>query len=183
MKKFLLALTVLSLLAGCSESTPVVETPTEETSQKVMAPQPFYITALYMENDAYTMNQTFVNWLSESEGSCRTNGEVTYEGSSIPECNPNGFLLMEGDVGLISQNIPVETKVYVKNLGTVLALDSTEMDEEGNFEITLEELMTAFEDNPEFFEVTPFEVEFGTVVVDGQEMSDQISAINEIYIP
>lgn len=190
MKKIILALSLLTLLAGCEE--PVANTTPgdvedeahfEETSQKVMEPQPFYITALYRENETYTMEQTPVMWLSEAEGTCRNYSEYLEEESSTPSCNPNGFLLVESDVRLISQDIQAETKVYIKNLASMLGLDSTEADQEGNYEITLEELVAAFEEYPDFFAVTPFELEFGTVTVDGIEMSDQITAIKEIYIP
>ena len=104
MKKFLLALSLVTLLAGCE--SPVTNTTPgdvedeahfEETSEKVMAPQPFYITDLSMDEDGdYLLTQNPVRWLSEEEGTCRTNGSPAGEDAALPECNPNGFLIIEG---------------------------------------------------------------------------------------
>lgn len=193
MKKILLTLTVLTLLAGCEESAPVVETPieepTEETSQKVMAPQPFYIISVTTDGrmaGGNEINTDPVAWLSMTDGTCLTRSPDT-EGKSeeelgMPVCNPNGFLIInESSDDTAGYMIADDTPVYVQNLATVLGMDfaGTEV---GTL-ITFEQLTKAFEENPEFFETTPFIFEFGTVTVDGLEMSDQVSAIKEIYIP
>lgn len=180
MKKFLLALSLITLLAGCEE--PVVNsTPGDPAVEKVFAPQMFYIADLGIsEEGGYLLTQNIVTWLSESEGTCQTNGDVTDENSTIPMCNPNGFLIVKGDVRM-QVVVPAETPVYVRNAANIMGLETAE--EDGSYKTTLADLQTAMVENPEFFEVTPFQLSYGTVTVDGQEMSDQVSALNEIYIP
>lgn len=188
MKKLLLAFGLFTLLlTACLQVEeiqvpPEKETPVEETSEKVMEPQMFYITNIYIEEGKTMLARSMVRWLSESEGSCRNYSDNSEEKAVLPQCNPNGFLIVEGDVGLIS-DIPAETLVSIINLAPFMVLNSALADEEGYYQITLDELMTAFEENPDFFEVTPFILEYGTVTVDGVEMSDQVTALKEIYIP
>lgn len=182
MKKFLLALTLISLLAACENTQSVEEeTPPEESSAKVMAPQPFYIKNLYEEDGQHMIDRLTVAWLSESDGTCENEAD-SKDNSSLSTCNPNGFLIIEGDSELI-HDLPKETRIYVNNLGSILGLDAAEADEEGNYEITFEVLMMAFQDEPEFFEVTPFELGYGTMMVDGVERPDAITVLKEIYIP
>ncbi len=186
MKKLLLALSLLTLLAGCEE--PVVNsTPGDPEDEKMFAPTPFYILDLdinetHVNGGDYILTVDPVEWLSESEGTCRNSAEVTDEASSIPQCNPNGFLIVNDDTeNKVQYYILEQTSVYVNNVIFSSHPETKTLD--GVETITFEELMISLEDSPDFFAVTPFEVEYGTITVDGVEMSDQVTSIKEIYIP
>lgn len=195
MKKLLLTLTVLTLLAACE--APVTNTTPgdvedeahfEESSEKVMAPQPFYIAGLSLNEDGtYRLTQQHVTWLSESEGTCVAPSPETENikqpDVEMPVCNPNGFLIIEDDFQLIIEDIPASTPVHAINLGAVVDYVDVEVQEDGSVTLSMADLLDSFGRDSDFFAVTPFELEYGTVTVDGQEMSDQVSAIKEIYIP
>ena len=175
MKKLLLILGLLLLLTAC-ESPVVNTTPGDPAVEKVFAPHPFYIADLSMDEDGgYLLTQSLVTMLSEEEATCVNS---TDEDDVKLKCNPNGFLIVEGDAQLQTV-IPAETPVYISNIPR----GAHPEEGRGTDVITFEQLIARFEINPDFFAVTPFELEYGTVTVDGQEMTDQITAIKEIYIP
>ena len=191
MKKLFLLFGFALLLVGCEETAPVVEIPSEdlvieEPSEKVMAPQPFYIADIYVSDGGINKGEQYLEadpvvWLSASDGEC-TNMHDS-EATGLPECNPNGFLIVnERNSDIIHYWIPEGTPVYAQNLTVRLGMEYVGPTEEGTL-ISFEDLLTAFENTPDFFEGTPFELEYGTVMVDGQEMSDQIISIKERYIP
>lgn len=128
------------------------ETPTEETSQKVMAPQPFYITDVWMDGPA---DEKYIK-VDEVAASEENNEDIQYW-------------------------IPPETLIYTTNFGTeVISFESTS---EGTHVVDFEQLMSLFEKYPDYFATALFELEFGTVTVDGVEMTDQIISLKEIYLP
>lgn len=175
MKKALIAFGLLLLLTACEE--PVVEV---TTSQKVMAPTPFYITEVTVVDSEQMINADPIMWLDSPDG-CTIPGTTGEQ--ELPECNPNGFLIVnETSEDTVYYVIPKDTPVYIENLAPLLGMENAEVGD-GKEMISFEGLLAAFEANPEFFEVTPFELEYGTGMEDGQERSDMILAIKEIYIP
>ncbi len=152
------------------------------SNAKVMAPQPFYITEVTVVDSEQMITADPVIWLSSPDG-CTTPG--TTGEHDLPECNPNGFLIVnESSEDEMFYVIPKDTPVYAENLLPLLGMTNAEVGDGAEAEaISFEDLLAAFENNPEFFAGTPFELEYGTGMVDGQERSDMILAIKEIYIP
>lgn len=189
MKKLLLILGLSLLMLTACEKTVVNSTPGDPAFEKVFVPKPFYIQDISVnEGDVheggYFLIADPVEWLSESEGTCINGADSVIQPNELPPafCNPNGFLIVnDSTTDTLQYWISEETPIFVNNViftshpktKTVAGIDT----------MTVKELAMAFERSSDFFQFTPFEVEFGTITVGGIEMSDQIAAIKEIYIP
>lgn len=105
-------------------------------------------------------------WLSEAEGTCVNPSTVE---PTLPLCNPNGYLIVNEIEEEEGHDIDDNVSIYTTNFGA---------SPESTYEMSLEDFVTAFNSNKDYYTQVPFEVDFR-----GTPDFSPVISLKEIYIP
>ncbi|KKP37874.1 hypothetical protein A2483_03865 [Candidatus Peregrinibacteria bacterium RIFOXYC2_FULL_33_13] len=154
-------LSIVFILTACAQFLP--QNNGSQGSENSGNEKIAYMKNIYEKEGKNFIDIDEIKWLSEVDNTCTTSTEEAT--NEIPECNPNGFLIVNDEEKIVTFEIPSDLTVYTANLG---------QDPSSGNALNVKIFTEVFNGNKETFEFAPFEIK-----VDG----DKVLSLKERYIP
>ncbi len=167
MKSIITLLSLSLLLSGCVNNNPkqnqnYTDAPISPEMKAAQQEELVYIKNIVTKNNKTYIDVDQIEWLSSTDDTCSTTPEVK---AGMPQCNPNGFLIQNESLNVVSYEVSPQVNIKTTKSGENPLADS---------DINLQEFNEYFTSQKEYFSLTPFYI---------QTEGGVITKIQEKYIP